>query len=72
MVVTKAWIVSGMTCEGCAHTVEKVLSRRLPDATAITADHRTGTVRIDSATEVEDNAVREVVERAGYDFVGAV
>lgn len=70
MATTTAWKVSGMTCQGCANTIQKVLGARFPDGTDITADHAGGMVTIVSMTDIPEADVKDAVERAGYDFGG--
>lgn len=67
---TTAWNVSGMTCQGCANKLQKVLGSRLPEGSEVTADHQSGKVTILSLTEIGENDVKDAVERAGYDFGG--
>lgn len=70
MVTTTAWKVSGMTCQGCADTLQQVLGSHLPEGTEITADHQAGTVTILSLAAIGEADVKYAVEGAGYDFGG--
>ncbi|HET9893333.1 MAG TPA: heavy metal-associated domain-containing protein [Streptosporangiaceae bacterium] len=70
MVTTTAWKVSGMTCQGCANTLQAALGSRLPGGTEVTADHEAGMVTISSLAEIGADDVKDAVERAGFDFGG--
>jgi copper chaperone CopZ len=70
VVTTTAWKVSGMTCQGCANTLQSALGSRLPEGSEVTASHESGTVTIISLADVSEADVKDAVERAGYDFAG--
>lgn len=56
--------VSGMTCGGCAKSVEKAVLKADPGA-SVTVDLPTGVVRVDSARAAGDLAA--AVRAAGWD-----
>ena len=60
--------VSGMTCEGCVHSITAALQAAIPDAT-VTVDLAAGKVRVDGAADAA--AIKDAVEAAGFDFEGA-
>jgi copper chaperone len=60
--------VSGMTCGGCAKSVERAVAAVAPGAT-ISVDLKSGEVAVDGAAAKQ--AVVSAIEEAGYDVVGA-
>ncbi|MCA1907728.1 MAG: heavy-metal-associated domain-containing protein [Magnetospirillum sp.] len=60
--------VSGMTCGGCARSVEQAIKAEAP-AASVTIDLGTATVTVDGAEEAQ---VKKAVDGAGFDFQGAV
>lgn len=58
--------VSGMTCGGCARSVEQAIKAEAP-AASVTIDLGTATVTVDGAEEV---LVKKAVDGAGFDFQG--
>ena len=60
--------VEGMTCGGCVRSVTHALERALPGA-KIEVTLEGGQVVVDGAHEAAQ--VKEAVEDAGFDFVGA-
>ena len=59
--------VNGMTCGGCARSVARAITTRLPEL-GVDVDLRRGTVRITG--EHEQEVIREAVEQAGFQLVG--
>lgn len=59
--------VSGMTCGGCAKSVERAVSAAVPDA-KVSVDLKAGEVAIHGAAARE--AVVSAIEDAGFDVVG--
>ena len=59
--------VAGMTCGGCAKSVERAVAGAAPDA-KVTVDLQSGEVTIDGTTARQ--AVVSAIEDAGYDVVG--
>ncbi len=65
--MSKTYLVGGMTCGGCASSVEKAIKGLDASATvSITLD--TGEVTVDGYDN--DSAVKDAVEEAGFDFNG--
>ena len=69
MSITTVWDVSGMTCQGCARTIERVLRSRLPGITEVSADHEAGMVRIASLGALAEGDLRDALTAAGF-FLG--
>lgn len=59
--------VSGMTCGGCARSVESAIKAEAPDA-KVTIDLGTASVSVDGASETQ---VKKAVDEAGFTFQGA-
>jgi len=60
--------VSGMTCGGCARSVENAIKAAAPAAT-VSVDHAAGKVTVEGA---EEAVVAKAVDAAGFDFQGTV
>ena len=60
--------VSGMTCGGCARSVEQAIKAAAPSAT-VAVDLPNGKVTVDGA---DAQVVAKAVDDAGFDFQGAV
>lgn len=60
--------VSGMACNGCEQNVETALAS-LEGVNRVTADHERDTVEIVAEEDLDEDAVRDAVEQAGYDVV---
>lgn len=58
--------VTGMTCGGCARSVENAIRAVAPDA-AIQIDQPNGLVVVSGATEAQ---IAKAVDEAGFDFAG--
>lgn len=58
--------VSGMTCGGCARSVESAIKAEAPDA-KVTVDLGTASVSVDGASEAQ---VKKAVDEAGFTFQG--
>jgi copper chaperone CopZ len=64
------WTVQGMTCGGCAATVERVVGE-LPGIVALSADANNDSLRLSFYPETFDRGrVRSRIEDAGFDVVG--
>ena len=63
------YVVSGMTCGGCAKTVTRHVAE-VAGVTDVQADVAGGTITVVSANEPETADIRAAVERAGYHLVG--
>ncbi len=59
--------VGGMTCGGCAASVERAIHEAAPGATA-RVDLGTATVAVSGADAA---VVRSAIETAGFEFAGA-
>lgn len=62
----KIYKVSGMTCGGCARSVEQAIKSAVPEA-SVSVDLSKGLVTVEGADEA---VVAKVVEGAGFDFLG--
>ncbi len=58
--------VTGMTCGGCARSVEAAIKAVAADAT-VSIDLGKAAVTVDGATEAE---VKQAVDEAGFNFLG--
>ncbi|WP_413203490.1 heavy-metal-associated domain-containing protein [Rhodospirillum sp. A1_3_36] len=65
--MAKVYKVGGMTCGGCASSVEKAIKAVQADAT-VSVDLATGNVTVDGLDD--DIAVEKAVDDAGFDFNG--
>jgi copper chaperone len=65
--MAKAYRVTGMTCGGCARSVEAAIKAAVPGAT-VTIDLDAAKVSVDGASEEQ---VKEAVDQAGFSFEGA-
>lgn len=66
----KTWVVDGMSCGGCAATIERV-ARQVPDVVGVKADAARGRVELSfNGGEPVAAAVRQRIEKAGYTVVG--
>ena len=64
------WTVRGMTCGGCAGTVERVVGE-LPGIVALSADANNDSLRLSFYPESFDrDRARSRIEDAGFDVVG--
>jgi copper chaperone len=63
----KTYKVSGMTCGGCARSVEKAIKAVAP-AAGVTIDVATGNVRVEGA--VDEGLLAKAVDDAGFEFMG--
>ena len=61
--------VAGMTCGGCAKSVEKAIKAAVP-AAVVEVDLASGTVSV--SPEADAVVVGRSVEEAGFDFLGPV
>jgi len=63
-----SYTVTGMTCDHCVNAVRAQVSS-LPGVTKIDVDLTSGRVLVVSDAPVGDDAVRAVVDEAGYEVV---
>ena len=61
--------INGMMCQHCENHVKTALEA-LDNVTEVTADHTKAQAVIKASGEIDKNAVKEAVEKAGYEFVG--
>lgn len=69
---THTYQVRGMTCGHCTRAVTSELEA-LDSVTGVTVDvvpEGESAVSVTSSTELTQDAVRDAIERAGYDLVG--
>lgn len=66
--MTRTYRVSGMTCEGCARSVTRAITRLAP-AARVSVDLAGGRVVVEDGPE--DALIAGAVERAGFGFEGA-
>ena len=66
--MSKTYKVNGMTCGGCARSVEQAIKVAAPQA-KVSIDLTAGTVTVEAAPEA---SVAQAVEDAGFEFAGAV
>jgi copper chaperone len=62
---TSTYAVTGMTCEHCVRAVTEEV-RRIEGVAEVTVDLPTGALTISSSEPIDDAAVAEAVEEAGY------
>ncbi len=70
---TTTYAVSGMTCGHCTSAVTEELSK-LPGVQNVTIDLNAGgtsAVQVTSESALDESAVREAVDEAGYELTGA-
>ena len=65
---TATYTVSGMTCGHCVSSVAEEVAK-IPGVTEVQVDLASGAVTIASETQVEETAVKEAVDEAGYELV---
>ena len=66
--MAKTYKVTGMTCGGCARSVENAIKAAAPGA-SVTIDHAASKVTVEGA---EEAVVAKAVDAAGFDFHGAI
>ncbi|MFB8754993.1 heavy-metal-associated domain-containing protein [Streptomyces sp. NPDC059852] len=69
--VTAVYKVSGMSCGHCEGAVSGEISE-LAGVSSVTAVAATGEVTVVSAAPLDDAAVREAVDEAGFELVGRI
>jgi copper chaperone len=65
--VTTRYAVKGMTCEHCVSAVSSEVGN-IDGVTGVEVDLATGSVTVTSESALDDAAVREAVDEAGYDI----
>ncbi|GAA1903561.1 heavy-metal-associated domain-containing protein [Streptomyces sodiiphilus] len=66
---TITYKVTGMTCGHCEGAVTSEVSA-LPGVTGVRAEAATGLVVVTAEGPLDDTAVRDAVDEAGYELVG--
>lgn len=66
--MAKTYRVDGMTCGGCAASVERAIKAAVPGAT-VSVDLGKKAVTVDGAT-ADDSRIRQAVEAAGFTYEG--
>lgn len=66
---SSTYTVQGMTCDHCARSVTAEVTK-IPGVTDVAVDVAAGRLTVTSAQQVDDDAVAEAVEEAGYQVVG--
>ena len=61
--------VTGMTCGHCVSSVREEIGS-IPGVTAVDVDLASGRVDIDSETPIEQAAIAQAVDEAGYQLAG--
>jgi copper chaperone CopZ len=67
MSTTATYRVTGMTCEHCVRAVTTEVSK-LDGVTGVDVDLPTGAVTVISEQPLDDAAVREAVDEAGFEM----
>jgi copper ion binding protein len=62
---TSTYTVTGMTCGHCVSSVTEEIAK-LDGVTAVDVDLASGQVTIESTTPLDDDAVADAVDEAGY------
>ena len=66
---TRSIVVTGMSCDHCAHAIRAEIGR-LPGVAEVDVDVTAGQVRVTGEPLPGDAALRGAVEEAGYEFAG--
>ncbi|MBC9226867.1 cation-transporting ATPase [Aeromicrobium sp. 636] len=69
MSTTTTYTVTGMTCGHCAAAVTQEVTT-LPGVEDVQVDVATGAVTVTSAAPLDDSAVAEAIDEAGYALAG--
>jgi copper ion binding protein len=67
---TSTYAVTGMTCEHCVRAVSEEV-RRIEGVSDVTVDLPSGALTISSTGPIEEAAVAEAVEEAGYQLAAS-
>jgi copper chaperone len=70
MSTTATYTVSGMTCGHCVSSVSSEIGR-LDGVSEVQVDLATGAVTVTSETPLDQTAVADAVDEAGYQLVAA-
>lgn len=69
--VTTVYAVAGMTCGHCEQAVTKALTA-LDTVATVQVDVAAGRATVTSTAELDDTAVRDAVDEAGYELTGRI
>jgi copper chaperone len=64
--MSQVYLVAGMTCKGCAHSVEVAIKFQSPDA-EVSVDLGSAQVTVEGATE---DQVKQAIQEVGFSFIG--
>ena len=67
--VTKEYTVKGMTCAHCVAAVSEEVGR-IDGVTDVKVDLASGLVTVTGTRDLDDAAISEAVDEAGYEVVG--
>ena len=67
--MSETYRVDGMTCGGCARSVERAITEAVPEA-SVSVNLEAKTVTVDGSADA--GTVEQAVEGAGFDFGGKV
>ncbi len=65
---TITYTVAGMTCNHCVSSVTEEVGK-IPGVVDVQVDLGSGSVSIASEAPIDDSAVKDAVEEAGYELV---
>ena len=68
MSTTSTYTVLGMTCSHCVASVTEEVTK-IPGVTDVEVDLSSGAVTVASQSPVDNTAVKDAVEEAGYELV---
>ncbi|MEH1126127.1 heavy-metal-associated domain-containing protein [Micromonospora sp. CPCC 206061] len=68
--ITQTYRVKGMTCGHCVNSVSSEVGA-LPGVDNVQVDLTSGTVTVASTAALDEQAVRDAVDEAGYELVSA-
>jgi copper chaperone len=68
--VTTRYAVKGMTCGHCVSAVSAEVGR-IDGVSGVDVDLASGSVTVTSAAALDDAAVRDAVDEAGYELAGS-
>jgi len=66
--MTKKIKIRGMSCQHCVGHVAEAL-KRVPGVDNVAVDLANGTAMVDGGGQLNDNALKDAVEKAGYKVV---
>ncbi len=67
--MSKSYTVKGMTCGGCARSVEQAIKAQKADA-VVSIDLSTARVTVDNGPD--DAVIAKVVDDAGFEYAGPI